>query len=174
MHGGVNHVSGTFCKGVIRPLILMQLALLASHPQFSLLNAAFWTQLDAISRLFFQLDAGSDVFLQGGQMKLRARQKYDYRDLDRGESKLIRIGHALCEIVENWAIRYVSVTSWPSVGALNKIPRGAIPSASVFESIAFRGPTRRSVPFEKVSFGVSAGEFSRLCRQNLSAVPPGK
>lgn len=73
----------------------MQLALLASHPQFSSLNAAFWTQLDAISRCFFQLDAGSDVFSQRGQMKLRARQKYDYRDLDRGESKLIRIGHAL-------------------------------------------------------------------------------
>jgi hypothetical protein len=28
-------------------------------------------------------------------MKISARQKYDYRDLDRGEAKLIRIGHAL-------------------------------------------------------------------------------
>jgi hypothetical protein len=28
-------------------------------------------------------------------MKLGARQKYDYRDLDRGEAQLIRIGHAL-------------------------------------------------------------------------------
>jgi hypothetical protein len=28
-------------------------------------------------------------------MKLMARQKYDYRDLDRGEAQLIRIGHAL-------------------------------------------------------------------------------
>jgi len=28
-------------------------------------------------------------------MKLTARQKYDYRDLDRGEAQLIRIGHAL-------------------------------------------------------------------------------
>jgi hypothetical protein len=28
-------------------------------------------------------------------MKLLARQKYDYRDLDRGEAQLIRIGHAL-------------------------------------------------------------------------------
>ena len=28
-------------------------------------------------------------------MKLLARLKYDYRDLDRGEAKLIRIGHAL-------------------------------------------------------------------------------
>ena len=30
-----------------------------------------------------------------GHMKLSARQKYDYRDLDRGEAQLIRIGHAL-------------------------------------------------------------------------------
>lgn len=29
------------------------------------------------------------------QMKLRARQKFDYRNLDRGEARLIRIGHAL-------------------------------------------------------------------------------
>lgn len=29
-------------------------------------------------------------------MKLTARQKYDYRDLDRGEAQLIRVGHALC------------------------------------------------------------------------------
>jgi hypothetical protein len=28
-------------------------------------------------------------------MKLTARQKYDYRDLNRGEAQLIRIGHAL-------------------------------------------------------------------------------
>ena len=28
-------------------------------------------------------------------MKLTNRQKYDYRDIDRGELKLIRIGHAL-------------------------------------------------------------------------------
>ena len=28
-------------------------------------------------------------------MKLMARHKYDYRDLDRGEAQLIRIGHAL-------------------------------------------------------------------------------
>ena len=28
-------------------------------------------------------------------MKLLARQKYDYRDLDRGEAQLIRVGHAL-------------------------------------------------------------------------------
>ncbi len=28
-------------------------------------------------------------------MKLTARQKCDYRDLDRGEAQLIRIGHAL-------------------------------------------------------------------------------
>jgi hypothetical protein len=28
-------------------------------------------------------------------MKLLARQKYDYRDLDRGEAQLIRIGHGL-------------------------------------------------------------------------------
>ena len=28
-------------------------------------------------------------------MKLTARQKYDYRDLDRGEALLIRVGHAL-------------------------------------------------------------------------------
>ncbi len=28
-------------------------------------------------------------------MKLTARQKYDYRDLDRGEAQLLRIAHAL-------------------------------------------------------------------------------
>jgi hypothetical protein len=28
-------------------------------------------------------------------LKLMARQKYDYRDLDRGEAQLIRVGHAL-------------------------------------------------------------------------------
>ena len=28
-------------------------------------------------------------------MKLMARQKYDYRDLDRGEAQLMRVGHAL-------------------------------------------------------------------------------
>jgi hypothetical protein len=28
-------------------------------------------------------------------MKLTARQKYDYRDPDRGEAQLIRVGHAL-------------------------------------------------------------------------------
>ena len=28
-------------------------------------------------------------------MKLMARQKYDYRDLDRGEAQLIQVGHAL-------------------------------------------------------------------------------
>ena len=28
-------------------------------------------------------------------MKLRARQKYDYRDLERGEAQLMRVGHAL-------------------------------------------------------------------------------
>ena len=28
-------------------------------------------------------------------MRLTARQKYDYRDLDRGEAQLIRVGHAL-------------------------------------------------------------------------------
>jgi hypothetical protein len=28
-------------------------------------------------------------------MKFSARQKYDYRDLDRGEAQLIRVGHAL-------------------------------------------------------------------------------
>ena len=28
-------------------------------------------------------------------MELTARQKYDYRDLDRGEAQLIRVGHAL-------------------------------------------------------------------------------
>jgi hypothetical protein len=33
--------------------------------------------------------------LRRSQMKLVARQKYDYRDLDRGEAQLIRIGHAL-------------------------------------------------------------------------------
>jgi hypothetical protein len=30
-----------------------------------------------------------------GYMKLHARQKYDYRDLERGEAQLIRVGHAL-------------------------------------------------------------------------------
>jgi nuclear transport factor 2 (NTF2) superfamily protein len=33
--------------------------------------------------------------LRRSQMKLMARQKYDYRDLDRVEAQLIRIGHAL-------------------------------------------------------------------------------
>ena len=33
--------------------------------------------------------------LRRGQMKLTARQKYDYRDLDRGEAQLMRVGHAL-------------------------------------------------------------------------------
>jgi len=28
-------------------------------------------------------------------MKLHARQKYDHRDLERGEAQLIRVGHAL-------------------------------------------------------------------------------
>jgi hypothetical protein len=28
-------------------------------------------------------------------MKLTARQKYDYRDLDSGEAQLMRVGHAL-------------------------------------------------------------------------------
>ncbi len=28
-------------------------------------------------------------------MKLTAKQKYDYRDLDRGEAQLMRVGHAL-------------------------------------------------------------------------------
>jgi hypothetical protein len=28
-------------------------------------------------------------------MRLTARQKYDYRDLDRGEAQLLRIGHSL-------------------------------------------------------------------------------
>src|ERR1700687_895591 len=28
-------------------------------------------------------------------MKLHARQKYDYQDLERGEAQLIRVGHAL-------------------------------------------------------------------------------
>ena len=28
-------------------------------------------------------------------MRLTARQKYDYRDLDRGEARIMRIGHAL-------------------------------------------------------------------------------
>ena len=28
-------------------------------------------------------------------MKLTARQKYDHRDLDRGEAQLMRVGHAL-------------------------------------------------------------------------------
>jgi hypothetical protein len=28
-------------------------------------------------------------------MNLRARQKYDYRDLERGEAQLMRVGHAL-------------------------------------------------------------------------------
>jgi hypothetical protein len=28
-------------------------------------------------------------------MKLMARQKYDYRDLNRGEAQLIRVGHTL-------------------------------------------------------------------------------
>jgi hypothetical protein len=28
-------------------------------------------------------------------MKLTATQKYDYRDLDRGEAQLMRVGHAL-------------------------------------------------------------------------------
>jgi hypothetical protein len=28
-------------------------------------------------------------------MKLSARQKYDYRDLDRGKAQLMRVGHAL-------------------------------------------------------------------------------
>ena len=28
-------------------------------------------------------------------MKLHARQKYDYRDLERGEAQLIRVGHSL-------------------------------------------------------------------------------
>jgi hypothetical protein len=28
-------------------------------------------------------------------MKLTAQQKYDYRDLDRGEAQLMRVGHAL-------------------------------------------------------------------------------
>jgi hypothetical protein len=30
-----------------------------------------------------------------GYMKLRARQKYDYGDLERGEAQLMRVGHAL-------------------------------------------------------------------------------
>jgi hypothetical protein len=38
-------------------------------------------------------------------MKLSARQKYDYRDLDRGEAQLIRLGHALWRDRRNWAIR---------------------------------------------------------------------
>jgi len=50
--------------------------------------------MDAISRYFFQLDA-KDEACMGGSMKLSARQKYDHRDLDRGEAQLIRIGHAL-------------------------------------------------------------------------------
>src|SRR3974390_677574 len=33
--------------------------------------------------------------LRKSQMKLTARQKYDYRGLDRGEAQLIRVGHAL-------------------------------------------------------------------------------
>jgi hypothetical protein len=39
-------------------------------------------------------------------MKLTAKQKYDYRDLDRGEAQLIRVGGMpFGEIASNWAIR---------------------------------------------------------------------
>lgn len=41
-------------------------------------------------------------------MKLTARQKYDHRDLDRGEGQLIRVGDMPCGgIVENWATRWL-------------------------------------------------------------------
>jgi hypothetical protein len=40
--------------------------------------------------------------LRKSQMKLTARQKYDYRDLDRGERNL---GMPSGEIAANWAIR---------------------------------------------------------------------
>jgi hypothetical protein len=33
--------------------------------------------------------------LRRSQMKLTARQKYEYRDLDRGEAQLMQVGHAL-------------------------------------------------------------------------------
>ncbi len=39
-------------------------------------------------------------------MKLSARQKYDYRDLDRGEAQLVRVSDMpFGEIASNWAIR---------------------------------------------------------------------
>jgi hypothetical protein len=38
-------------------------------------------------------------------MKLRARQKYDYRDLERGEAQLMRVDMHFGEIVENWVTR---------------------------------------------------------------------
>ena len=50
-----------FVKGESERTLLMQLALLASHSQFDAQNAVFWTQLDAISRFYFQLDAGIDA-----------------------------------------------------------------------------------------------------------------
>jgi hypothetical protein len=48
---------------------------------------------------------GTMIASDGDYMKLTARLKYDYRDLDRGEAQLIRVGHALWRDRLNWAIR---------------------------------------------------------------------
>lgn len=49
--------------------------------------------MDANPTLGIQLDALPRA--TECDMKLHARQKYDYRDLARGEAQLIRVGHAL-------------------------------------------------------------------------------
>src|SRR6266481_6373240 len=56
---------------------------------------ARWTLSDPIGRCFFELDAKNHACQVRTTMKLHARQKYDYRDLERGEAQLIRVGHAL-------------------------------------------------------------------------------
>ena len=66
-------------------------------------------------------------------MKLIARQKYDYRDLDRGEAQLIRVGHALCaddfDITREWVCPAISPCNFHATFSVN---RGINGSRQVF------------------------------------------
>jgi hypothetical protein len=97
-------------------------------------------------------------------MKLSARQKYDYRDLDRGEAQLIRIGHALWrdrrELGDTVAEREGINAALESVWQAKKEYRAELAEKRAVRFVQYRNALKQPSDFAKASMG--SGETDKV------------
>jgi hypothetical protein len=117
-------------------------------------------------------------------MKLSARQKYDYRDLDRGEAQLMRVGHALWrdrrKLGDTVAEREGINAALESVWKAKREYRGELAKKRTSRSQSFgplglsveavgRVKARRDCTRKHAVDGSAAGRSGRSVHENLTS-----